>query len=96
VSWAYASTIIGAIIADQYLGKFKAILIASSIYVVGLVVLATTATPLALQNGAGFGGLIAAIVTIDLGTGGIKANVIHICADSAVPECQASTPNAQV
>jgi POT family proton-dependent oligopeptide transporter len=79
--WAYASTIIGAIVADQYLGKFKAILVASSVYIVGLVILVTTATPSALQNGAGFGGLIAAMITIGLGTGGIKANVTPMCAE---------------
>ncbi|KAK3202436.1 hypothetical protein GRF29_161g1186034 [Pseudopithomyces chartarum] len=79
--WAYASTIIGAIVADQYLGKFKAILVASAAYVVGLVILVATATPSGLQSGAGFGGLIAAMITIGLGTGGIKANVTPMCAE---------------
>lgn len=79
--WAYASTIIGAIVADQYLGKFKAIILAGCVYVVGLVILVATATPSAIQSGAGFGGLIAAMVTIGLGTGGIKANVTPMCAE---------------
>jgi POT family proton-dependent oligopeptide transporter len=79
--WAYASTIIGAIVADQYLGKFKAIVLAACIYIVGLVILVATATPSAIQNGAGFGGLVAAMVTIGLGTGGIKANVSPMCAE---------------
>ncbi|GJN71027.1 hypothetical protein PLIIFM63780_002382 [Purpureocillium lilacinum] len=79
--WAYASTVIGAIIADQYLGKYKAILCACSVYIVGLVILVTTATPSAITHGAGLGGLIAAMVTIGLGTGGIKANVTPMCAE---------------
>jgi POT family proton-dependent oligopeptide transporter len=79
--WAYASTIIGAIVADQYLGKFKAILAAASVYIVGLVILVATSTPSAIQSGAGFGGLIAAMITIGLGTGGIKANVTPMCAE---------------
>ncbi|KAL5116475.1 hypothetical protein ACEQ8H_005596 [Pleosporales sp. CAS-2024a] len=79
--WAYASTIIGAIVADQYLGKFKAILAASSVYMIGLVILVATSTPSAIQSGAGFGGLIAAMITIGLGTGGIKANVTPMCAE---------------
>ncbi|EAT83815.2 hypothetical protein SNOG_08647 [Parastagonospora nodorum SN15] len=79
--WAYASTIIGAIIADQYLGKFKAILAASAVYIVGLVILVATSTPSSIQSGAGFGGLIAAMITIGLGTGGIKANVTPMCAE---------------
>jgi POT family proton-dependent oligopeptide transporter len=79
--WAYASTIIGAIVADQYLGKFKAILAAAAVYIVGLVILVATSTPSAIQSGAGFGGLIAAMITIGLGTGGIKANVTPMCAE---------------
>ncbi|OAL45536.1 POT family protein [Pyrenochaeta sp. DS3sAY3a] len=85
--WAYASTIIGAIVADQYLGKFKAIVLAACIYIVGLVILVATATPSAIQNGAGFGGLVAAMVTIGLGTGGIKANVSPMCAEQYQNTC---------
>lgn len=79
--WAYASTIIGAIVADQYLGKFKAILAASAVYIIGLVILVATSTSSAIRDGAGFGGLIAAMITIGLGTGGIKANVTPMCAE---------------
>ncbi|KAF2035685.1 hypothetical protein EK21DRAFT_84112 [Setomelanomma holmii] len=61
--------------------KFKAILVASGIYIVGLVILVATATPAAIQDGAGFGGLIAAVITIGLGIGGIKANVTPMCAE---------------
>lgn len=67
--------------ADQYLGKFKAILVASASYIIGLIILVATATPSGLQSGAGFGGLIAAMITIGLGTGGIKANVTPMCAE---------------
>ncbi|KAI1012967.1 hypothetical protein LB503_001364 [Fusarium chuoi] len=79
--WAYASTVIGAIVADQYLGKFRAICCACVIYVIGLVILVSTSTPTALLHNAGLGGLIAAMITIGLGTGGIKANVTPMCAE---------------
>lgn len=79
--WAYASTVIGAIVADQYLGKFKAICCACGIYILGLVILVATSTPNALTHNAGLGGLIAAMVTIGLGTGGIKANVTPLSAE---------------
>ncbi|KAG9503325.1 hypothetical protein J7337_006170 [Fusarium musae] len=79
--WAYASTVIGAIVADQYLGKFRAICCACVIYVIGLVILVSTSTPTALLNNAGLGGLVAAMITIGLGTGGIKANVTPMCAE---------------
>ncbi|KAH0284953.1 PTR2-domain-containing protein [Aureobasidium namibiae CBS 147.97] len=79
--WAYASTVIGAIIADQYLGRFKTIVVACAVYIVGLLILVTTATPAGIHSGAGFGGLIAAMVVIGLGTGSIKANVTPMCAE---------------
>ncbi|WZH48375.1 POT family-domain-containing protein [Fusarium acuminatum] len=79
--WAYASTVIGAIVADQYLGKFRAICCACVIYTLGLVILISTSTPTAILNDAGLGGLVAAMVTIGLGTGGIKANVTPMCAE---------------
>ncbi|KAL1882129.1 hypothetical protein VTK73DRAFT_2220 [Phialemonium thermophilum] len=79
--WAYASTVIGAIVADQYLGKFKAILTACGVYILGLVILVATSTPTAIKNNAGLGGLIAAMITIGLGTGGIKANVTPLSAE---------------
>ncbi|KAL3458162.1 POT family-domain-containing protein [Aspergillus heterothallicus] len=79
--WAYASTVLGAVVADQFVGKFKAILIACAIYVVGLTVLVTTATPTAIKGGSAFGGLVAAMVIIGAGTGGIKANVTPFCAE---------------
>lgn len=50
--WAYASTVIGAIIADQYLGRFKTIVVACGVYIVGLVILVTTATPAGIHSGA--------------------------------------------
>jgi POT family proton-dependent oligopeptide transporter len=84
--WAYASTVIGAIIADQYLGRFKTIVAACGVYIVGLVILVTTATPAGIESGAGFGGLIAAMVVIGLGTGSIKANVTPMCAEQYRPD----------
>jgi POT family proton-dependent oligopeptide transporter len=79
--WAYTSTVIGAIVADQYLGKFRAILLAGGIYVAGLIILVGTSTHAGITSGAGLGGLIAAMVTIGLGTGGIKSNITPMCAE---------------
>lgn len=66
---------------DQYLGKFKAILVACGVYIVGLLILVTTSFPGAFLNGAGMGGIVTAMVVIGLGTGGIKANVTPMCAE---------------
>lgn len=67
--------IIGAVIADQYLGKYKTIMVFCVVYLIGLVILLFTSLPVALAHGAGLGGFIVAIIIIGLGTGGIKSNV---------------------
>jgi POT family proton-dependent oligopeptide transporter len=73
--------IIGAIIADQYLGKYNTILVFCFVYLVGLLILTCTSIPAALEHGSGVGGFIVAILVIGLGTGGIKSNVAPLIAD---------------
>ncbi|KAL4919071.1 POT family-domain-containing protein [Aspergillus aurantiobrunneus] len=79
--WCYVTPIIGAIVADQYLGKYKTIVLFCVVYMVGLLILVCTSIPTALENGAGLGGFIAAVLIIGLGTGGIKSNVAPLIAD---------------
>ena len=73
--------IIGAIVADQYLGKYKTIVLFCFVYLAGLLILVCTSIPSALEAGAGLGGFIVAILVIGLGTGGIKSNVAPLIAD---------------
>lgn len=73
--------ILGAIIADQYLGKYNTILIFCMVYIVGLIILTCTSIPEALSHGAGLGGFVVSIIVIGLGTGGIKSNVAPLIAD---------------
>ncbi|KAI8939857.1 hypothetical protein NX059_003592 [Plenodomus lindquistii] len=79
--WCYVTPILGAVIADQYLGKYNTIVIFCGVYIVGLLVLTLTSLPVALDHGAGLGGFIVAIIVIGLGTGGIKSNVAPLIAD---------------
>ncbi|KAF2198123.1 di/tri peptide transporter 2 [Delitschia confertaspora ATCC 74209] len=79
--WCYVTPILGAIIADQYLGKYNTILVFCFIYMAGLLILTLTSLPGSLANGAGLGGFIAAMIIIGLGTGGIKSNVAPLIAD---------------
>ncbi|KMU85262.1 peptide transporter PTR2-A [Coccidioides immitis H538.4] len=79
--WAYLTPIIGAIIADQYIGKYMAIFYFCIIYVIGLLILVLTSLPVSLQNGAGLGGFVVSLIVIGLGTGGIKSNVAPLIAD---------------
>ncbi|GIK04271.1 hypothetical protein Aspvir_008350 [Aspergillus viridinutans] len=79
--WCYVTPILGAIIADQYLGKYKTIVLFCGVYLVGLLILVCTSIPSALEHGAGLGGFVVAILVIGLGTGGIKSNVAPLIAD---------------
>jgi POT family proton-dependent oligopeptide transporter len=71
----------GAIIADQYLGKYNTIVIFCGVYIIGLLILTLTSLPVALDHGAGMPGFILAVIVIGLGTGGIKSNVAPLIAD---------------
>ncbi|KAI9476688.1 hypothetical protein LPJ78_003667 [Coemansia sp. RSA 989] len=79
---AYATTILGAIIADQFLGKFKTIVLFGIVYLVGLVVLAISSADFSVEGGFGLAGFcIAVFAFIGFGTGGIKSNVSAFMAE---------------
>jgi proton-dependent oligopeptide transporter, POT family len=70
--WCYTAPIGGAVVADQYWGRYKTIVVACFVYVVGEIVLVLTALPLAtIPTNAHIGGFIVAIIIIGVGTGGI-------------------------
>uniref|UniRef100_A0A383WJ92 Major facilitator superfamily (MFS) profile domain-containing protein n=1 Tax=Tetradesmus obliquus TaxID=3088 RepID=A0A383WJ92_TETOB len=84
----YVTPLLGAYLADSHWGRYKTILVFSSIYLVGMVCLALTSwlpgltpgpydDPSLLQNALLFGSL----GVIALGTGGIKPNVSAFGAD---------------
>ncbi|KAL0091235.1 POT family-domain-containing protein [Phycomyces blakesleeanus] len=79
--WCYITPIFGAIVADQYWGKYKTILVFACIYMVGLIILTLTSIPPALDNNSSFPGYVVAIIIIGLGTGGIKSNVSPLVAE---------------
>lgn len=79
--WCYITPVIGAIIADQYLGKYKTILIFAIIYFIGLILLTLTSIPSAIATGATFPGFIVSLIVIGLATGGIKSNVSPLVAE---------------
>ncbi|KAK5729879.1 hypothetical protein LTR17_011518 [Elasticomyces elasticus] len=61
--WSYLCTVFGAILADQYLGKFKTII-----------------------NNVAFGGLVASMILIGLGTGGLKACIAPMCGEQSLEQ----------
>ncbi|CAI6335066.1 unnamed protein product [Periconia digitata] len=79
--WCYVTPILGAVVADQYLGKYKTIKYFSIIYMVGILILFATSLPFSIERGGALPGLITAMVIIGIGTGGIKANVSPLIAE---------------
>ncbi|KAI8884310.1 PTR2-domain-containing protein [Backusella circina FSU 941] len=79
--WCYITPIIGAIVSDQFLGKYWSIVLFAFVYLAGLIILTATSSPMAIASGAAFPGFIVAIIIIGLGTGGIKSNVAPLVAE---------------
>ncbi|KAJ1962384.1 peptide transporter ptr2 [Dipsacomyces acuminosporus] len=79
--WCYITPILGAIIADQWWGKYKTILFFAVIYMVGDIILTLTSIPSSIRHGGALPGLIISMIIIGLGTGGIKSNVSPMVAD---------------
>jgi POT family proton-dependent oligopeptide transporter len=55
---------LGAIIADQYLGRYNVILLFSFVYLIGWIILTCTSIPSAIEAGAGFPGYVVSLVVI--------------------------------
>ncbi|KAE8372853.1 POT family-domain-containing protein [Aspergillus bertholletiae] len=79
--WCYITPIVGAVVAEQYLGRLKTIIHSSKIYICGLMILFLSSLPMAQHLGASFSGLLLALFLIGIGTGGIKANVSSLIAE---------------
>ncbi|KAJ7747785.1 di/tri peptide transporter 2 [Mycena metata] len=86
--FVYATSFGGAVVSDGWLGRYKSLTLFASIYAVGVLVLFVTSLPVSLNHGAGLGGLIAAIIIIGIGAGGMKSNLSPFmgdqCADSGI------------
>lgn len=79
--FAYLTPIAGAIVADQFLGKYRTIFVSCCIYLVGLLVLVLTSIPPSIHAGVGLPGLIIAMIILGTGAGGVKSNVSPLMAD---------------
>jgi proton-dependent oligopeptide transporter, POT family len=79
--FCYLTPIVGALVADQYWGKYKTIFVACLTYLFGLLVLVLTSIPPAIQSNVALPGLIIAMFITGLATGGIKSNVSPFMAE---------------
>ncbi|KAL1919111.1 uncharacterized protein VTP21DRAFT_2492 [Calcarisporiella thermophila] len=82
---AYLTTILGAVLADQWFGKFRVVLFFSIMYVIGLALLTLSADPDFSFDTRFPLFLVAIYLFIGFGTGGIKSNV-SVYAAEQVPK----------
>ena len=76
-----ATTFIGAIVADQYIGRFRTILIACFVSILGSLALLLSSTEVTGTWQASFSTLMLGIVLLGFGSGGIKPNVNPLLAE---------------
>jgi POT family proton-dependent oligopeptide transporter len=79
--WSYTTPIIGAIIADEYLGRFNTIFIAIGFSIVGHVLLIISAIPVVLTSGKAIAPFILGLILLGFGTGAFKANISPLIAE---------------
>ncbi|KAF2866264.1 POT family-domain-containing protein [Massariosphaeria phaeospora] len=79
--WAYTTPIIGAIIADEYLGRFNTIFIAIAFSIVGHILLVVSALPSVLASGKAIAPFILGVIVLGFGTGAFKANISPLVAE---------------
>ncbi|KAF2750346.1 MFS peptide transporter-like protein Ptr2 [Sporormia fimetaria CBS 119925] len=79
--WAYTTPIIGAIIADEYLGRFNTIFIAIGFSIIGHILLIISALPTVLDSGKAIAPFILGVIVLGFGTGAFKANISPLIAE---------------
>ena len=71
----------GAIIADEYLGRFNTIFIAIGFSIIGHILLIISALPTVLDSGKAIAPFILGVIVLGFGTGAFKANISPLIAE---------------
>jgi hypothetical protein len=79
--WSYTTPIVGAIIADEYLGRFNTIFVAIAFSIVGHIFLIVSALPVVLLSGKAIAPFIIGLILLGFGTGAFKANISPLIAE---------------
>jgi proton-dependent oligopeptide transporter, POT family len=81
ILWCYVTPVLGAIVAEQYIGRVKTIIYSSSVYLCGLAILFLSSLSIAQDMGVSLPGLLVSLFLIGIGTGGIQTNVSSLIAE---------------
>ncbi|KAF9739296.1 POT family protein [Paraphaeosphaeria minitans] len=79
--WSYMTPIVGAIIADEYLGRFNTIFIAIAFSIAGHILLIISALPTVLASGKAIAPFMLGVIILGFGTGAFKANISPLIAE---------------
>ncbi len=80
--WVYITPLVGAYVADTYLGRFNTIFVSLAIAIVGHVILTVSAIPTVLSNPNGaLGCFVFGLILMGVGTGGFKPNISPLIAE---------------
>ncbi|KAF1992813.1 PTR2-domain-containing protein [Amniculicola lignicola CBS 123094] len=79
--WAYSTPIIGAIIADEYLGRFNTVFIGIAFSILGHILLVISALPTVLASGKAIAPFIIGVIILGFGTGTFKSNISPLIAE---------------
>ncbi|GLB40829.1 putative POT family protein [Lyophyllum shimeji] len=79
--WCYITPLLGAYIADTYLGRFNTVIIAVGVALIGHIILIVAAVPGVIEHTSAVGAFIVALIVMGLGTGLFKSNISPLIAE---------------
>jgi len=81
--WVYFVPLLGAYVADTYLGRFKTITYSLAIAIVGHIILTCSAIPsfLTTNSSGAMGVFVLGMIIMGMGTGGFKPNISPLVAE---------------
>ncbi|KAI1982380.1 hypothetical protein LOZ53_000087 [Ophidiomyces ophidiicola] len=80
--WSYVMPLLGAYVADQYLGRFKTIMYSIACSLVGHSILIISAIPPVISRGnSAIGAFVIGMIIMGVGTGGFKSNISPLIAE---------------
>ncbi|KAF2202260.1 PTR2-domain-containing protein [Delitschia confertaspora ATCC 74209] len=79
--WSYTCPILGAYIADEYLGRYNTIFIAIAFSIIGHIILIISALPPVLASDHAIAPFIIGVIVLGFGTGAFKANISPLIAE---------------
>lgn len=85
--WSYVTPLVGAFVADQYLGRFRTIMYSIGIALVGHTILVISAIPPVIDNPNGAVACFAVgLIIMGIGTGGFKSNISPLISEQYTDE----------